>query len=68
MKKKSRKPTDMRRKKYPLVQIDCDGKIWIQATPAGKWAKVPPVWAKYIGGRLQRASKYALKKRVERQE
>lgn len=56
-----RKPTKLKNKIYPLVEV-YDGRIWMQVTPGGKWIKVPKSRALYIADRLQRAALHCIKR------
>jgi hypothetical protein len=58
MKRKPRKPR-VNNNCYPRLEVEKNGRIWMQAVPNGKWKKVPLKRANYLLGRFQRVVKYA---------
>ena len=63
--KNQRKPRKLlqRSSLYPRIEVYEDGSLWMQVTPNGKWKKVPPIRARMLLDRLERAVRYSEQQR-----
>lgn len=55
-----RKPREITKKSWPLVQVSDDGKITMQLVKGGVIVSIPKMKAKKIGRRLMKCGTYSI--------